>query len=157
MAYEFHAEVELEVPVERAWAVLTDFAAYPEWNPFTRSVRCSGEVGSKVVMDVRFARRRAVRQVETLRAFTPPSRIVWALDQAPRWLLWAERAQTLEPLGPDRSRYVTVDTIGGALGFVVNALYGADLRDGFAAMASALQTRVGVPEPHDRVAPGGAR
>lgn len=143
MPYEFRAEVEVEVPVGRAWAVLTDFAAYPEWNPFTRAVRCSGEVGSRVVMDVAFARRRSVTQTETLREFARPTRLVWALDQAPRWLLWAERVQTLEPLGPERTRYVTVDTIGGALGGVVNALYGADLRDGFTAMATAFRERVG--------------
>ena len=33
---EIHTEIEINAPAEKIWKVLTDFAAYPEWNPFVR-------------------------------------------------------------------------------------------------------------------------
>jgi uncharacterized protein YndB with AHSA1/START domain len=31
---QLKAEIEIQAPAERVWAVLTDFGAYHEWNPF---------------------------------------------------------------------------------------------------------------------------
>jgi hypothetical protein len=36
---ELHSQIEIAAPAERVWQVLTDFAAYPEWNPFIRRVK----------------------------------------------------------------------------------------------------------------------
>jgi Polyketide cyclase / dehydrase and lipid transport len=35
---EIHTEIEINAPGESVWRALTDFAAYPEWNPFIRRV-----------------------------------------------------------------------------------------------------------------------
>ncbi|MFQ5793715.1 MAG: SRPBCC family protein [Candidatus Bipolaricaulia bacterium] len=39
---EIQTEVEIDASAERVWQLLTDFAAFPEWNPFIR--RASGKV-----------------------------------------------------------------------------------------------------------------
>jgi uncharacterized protein YndB with AHSA1/START domain len=36
---ELHSEIEIDASAERVWAILTDFASYPRWNPFIRSIR----------------------------------------------------------------------------------------------------------------------
>ena len=41
---ELRSEIEIEAPTERVWGVLTDFAAYPEWNPFIRRVSGRAEL-----------------------------------------------------------------------------------------------------------------
>jgi len=38
---EVFSEIEIQATADRVWQVLTDFARYPEWNPFIR--RISGE------------------------------------------------------------------------------------------------------------------
>ena len=38
---EVFSEIDIQAPAERVWQVLTDFASYPEWNPFIR--RINGE------------------------------------------------------------------------------------------------------------------
>ncbi|MBI4544746.1 MAG: SRPBCC family protein [Gemmatimonadetes bacterium] len=42
---ELYAEIDIEASAERVWQVLTDFAAYPEWNPFMRSISGTLEQG----------------------------------------------------------------------------------------------------------------
>ena len=38
----------ISAPVERVWSVLMDFAAYPNWNPFIRSVSGGTTPGSRL-------------------------------------------------------------------------------------------------------------
>src|SRR5207245_5186515 len=47
---EVSAEIEIEAPAERVWEVLTDFAKFPEWNPFIRQM--SGEVRTGAQLQV---------------------------------------------------------------------------------------------------------
>lgn len=126
--------------VDETWAVLTDLPAYPAWNPFTRAVEARLAVGQRVRMrvDMGFV---TVTQTETVREVVPGERLVWALDDWPRWLLWAERQQTLRRV-PGGTRYHTVDRIGGVLAPLVELLFGRSLRRGFAAMATALAAEV---------------
>ena len=35
---ELRREIEIDAPPERIWAVVTDFGAYSEWNPFIRRI-----------------------------------------------------------------------------------------------------------------------
>ncbi len=35
---QLHTEIIVEAPAERVWELLTDFASYPQWNPFIRNI-----------------------------------------------------------------------------------------------------------------------
>jgi hypothetical protein len=48
---EFRSEIEIRASAERVWQVLTDFASFPQWNPFMR--RASGEVKAGARLEVR--------------------------------------------------------------------------------------------------------
>ncbi len=142
MATTWRAEVEIAAPPSAVWEVLTQFDAYPSWNPFTVEVSTSGQIGDAVRMRVRLGAGALTHQTETLRVMEPERCLAWALDQPPRWLLWAFRNQTLTALENGRTLYVTEDTIGGLLGPLVRLLYDRALRTGFDNMAQALRRRV---------------
>ena len=77
----FRAERVLDASPEEVWAVLTDFAAYPDWNPFTPEVAMGRfEVGAKVSMLVRLA-GRSQRQKAKLTEFVPGQRFAWEVRQ----------------------------------------------------------------------------
>ncbi len=38
MRHEIATAIEISASPERVWSVLLDFARYPEWNPFVRSI-----------------------------------------------------------------------------------------------------------------------
>ena len=45
MTRRIDTEILIQASSERVWAVLTDFAAYPEWNPFIVSLEGKAEWG----------------------------------------------------------------------------------------------------------------
>src|SRR3712207_6134529 len=48
---ELHSEIEIDAPAERVWRLITDFASYPRWNPFIRTI--SGEPTTGKRLEVR--------------------------------------------------------------------------------------------------------
>ena len=45
---EVFSEIEIQAPAERIWQVLTDFASYPEWNPFIRRISGQPKEGTRL-------------------------------------------------------------------------------------------------------------
>ena len=45
---ELQASIEVGTEPERVWAVLTDFPAYPDWNPFIRRIEGALEPGTRL-------------------------------------------------------------------------------------------------------------
>ena len=45
---ELRTEIEISAPPAAVWEVLTDFARYPEWNPFLVEVQGSPKVGGEL-------------------------------------------------------------------------------------------------------------
>jgi uncharacterized membrane protein len=45
---EVFSEVKIQAPAERIWQVLTDFASYPEWNPFIRRISGQPKEGTRL-------------------------------------------------------------------------------------------------------------
>jgi uncharacterized protein YndB with AHSA1/START domain len=48
---ELYSEIEIAACAERVWRILTDFASYPQWNPFIRHI--SGEPTAGERLEVR--------------------------------------------------------------------------------------------------------
>lgn len=137
----YRSECTIAAPPERVWAVLTDFAAYPEWNRFTPRIDLEGPLaaGSTVALHTRLRGRIQVQR-EQVRRVDEPRELVWGV-RFPLGAIRAERVQRIEPT-EDGCRYVSEDRIEGPLSFVVERMFGASLREGFAAMAEGLRERV---------------
>lgn len=43
-----HTEIEIDAPAETVWAVLTDFGAFPAWNPFIQEIDGPLETGARL-------------------------------------------------------------------------------------------------------------
>ena len=52
-AWEVEHRVEISASPETVWALLTDLESYPEWNPYSRRVEGTLEVGEVVRVEVR--------------------------------------------------------------------------------------------------------
>lgn len=139
--FRIRAEVEICAPAERLFAILTDLAAYPEWNPFTPRVESTLRPGDPVHLHVRLRGPRMAHRVEIVTANEPPHRLCWGMKMGARWLMAAERCQTLTPLDEGRTRYVNEDVFRGFLSPLVSWVFRAALQRGFDDVAMALKKR----------------
>ena len=137
---ELRREVEIDASPERVWAVVTDFAGYPEWNPFIRSI--SGELheGAKLEVRIEPPGARATTFKPTVRAVEASRELRW-LGRLLPGLFDGEHSLRIEPLDGDRSRFVQSERFSGLLvGLVKGTL--AKTEAGFEQMNAALKARV---------------
>jgi hypothetical protein len=145
MAKQLHAEVEIQAPADRVWEVLTDLAAYPEWNPFI--VQAAGETvpGSHLELHMRLSGRRPTTiRPEVLEA-DPARRLRWLGRLLVPGLFDGEHSFTLHPTAPGSTRLAQHEEFRGLLAPLVLALIAKPTLAAFQQMNEALKARVEQP------------
>jgi hypothetical protein len=142
---EIHTEIEINAPAEKVWRVLTDFAAYPEWNPFVRRVDGEVSVGARlhVFIQPSWGKGMSFR----------PTVLVADHNRELRWLghLWfpglfdGEHSFLIEPQGDGHVRFVQRERFGGLLLPLLWKMLDGDTRRGFEEMNLALKGRAESP------------
>lgn len=136
------AEIEIDASPEAIFDILIDLEKYPEWNPFTPQIDSTLMLGAPVHMRVRLGNAsRLSRQVEYVTANVRPIKLCWGADIPWRFLIRADRCQTLVPLDGERTRYVCSDEISGWLSPLVIRFFGPAMQRGFEDCALALKKR----------------
>lgn len=134
-------QVDIAVSPERVWSILTDFSAYPQWNPFIRSLSGVAKPGEKL---------RVTIQPEGHRAMTFRPRVLTATNQQElRWLgrlgfpglFDGEHYFQLTALGEGNTLFVQGEKFSGVLvGLFLHSMEPATTA-GFDAMNRALKER----------------
>jgi hypothetical protein len=138
---ELRSEIEVNASPERVWRILTDFASFPQWNPFMR--RASGEVmkGAKLEVNMQPTGARSM-------TFRPTVLNVESNHEL-RWLgrLWipglfdGEHILTIEQLGENHVRFVQREIFRGLLVPFLSRSLDKDTKRGFDEMNKALKVR----------------
>ncbi|MGB8652600.1 MAG: SRPBCC domain-containing protein [Mycobacteriales bacterium] len=134
--------VEIDAPQELVWQVLTDYARYPEWNPYTVKVETTLEVGARVVLHLPDPAKpgETFQTVEWMSVVDAPHHLQYhTATEMPG--IHAVRDQWVEDLGAGRSSYRTTDVFTGEIAAMVFELQGAWVKQGFDATAHALKAR----------------
>ncbi len=72
---QFSAETDIQGTADQVWAVLTNAAAYPDWDPNMESIEGSIGPNEKLVLHTTLS-KRAFKI--TVTEFVPGSRMVWS-------------------------------------------------------------------------------
>ncbi|HEX3983795.1 MAG TPA: SRPBCC domain-containing protein, partial [Acidisoma sp.] len=91
-------EILIQASPQRVWQVLSDFAAYPEWNSFIVSLQGSAEWGERLEVRIRAGDKEHVFKPVVLQA-TPPTRLRWLGRLGLPGLFDGEHDFELEPQG----------------------------------------------------------
>lgn len=146
---ELNNEVEINASAERVWHLLTDFARFPQWNPFIQ--RASGEptIGARLEVTIQPSGTpgRIVRP--TVLKAEPNRELRWLGRWRIPGLLDAEHIFTIEPLGADRVRFTQREIFTGLLAPFRARQGNTDTRRGFREMNQALKARAEQPRSAD--------
>jgi hypothetical protein len=138
---EIVCSIEIDAPPKAVWGALVDLGKYHEWNPFIREATGEMKVGGRVRVRVRSMLPVPLVLHATVVALEPERELLWRGHVLAPWLGAGEHAFTLEPLGPDRTRFTQREMFTGALPRLLRRLLARETRRGFDAMNRALETR----------------
>jgi hypothetical protein len=112
---ELYSEIEIAASAERVWRLLTDFASYPEWNPFIR--RISGELTTGERLEVRIEPPggRGMSFRPTVLNAEDNRELRWLGHLLVPGLFDGEHSLAIQPLGENRVRFVQREAFRGLL------------------------------------------
>ncbi len=136
------AETILGQSPDKVWRVLTDFSAYPAWNPFIRMARgrlveggtlflfLSMPGGMKTIL---FPKILEVKEGEGFR---------WIGSLLAPGLFHGEHEFTIIPEGENKSRLVQTERFGGVLTPLLGKFVSRGAKKGFDAMNASMRERL---------------
>jgi hypothetical protein len=139
---ELHTEIEINASAERVWRVLTDFAAYPKWNPFVRRVEGEVSVGARLHVYIQPSGGKGMSFRPTVLIADPNREFRWLGHLWLPGLFDGEHSFSIEPLVEGRVRFVQRERFGGLLVPLLSKMLDGDTRRGFEETNRALKLRV---------------
>ena len=146
---ELRSEIEIEAPAERVWQVLTDFAAYPEWNPFIRRVNGQPEVEEQLVVRMKPTGTRGMTFRPTVMKAEPNRQLRWLGHLLVPGLFDGEHIFEIEELGRERVLFIQREVFKGLLVPLLARSLDRDTQRGFEEMNRALRERAETADQMD--------
>ena len=145
--------IEIDAPTERIWALLTDFARMPSWNPFIRSISGNLAQGDRLSVFIAPPGKSGVRFEPTVLTVRPEREIRWLGHLFISGIFDGEHYFLLEPIGAGKTRLTQGEKFSGLLVGLLGGTLSAT-EAGFKAMNTALKReaeRDGSPDDQTRL------
>jgi hypothetical protein len=132
--------IDIDAPAFTTWAVVSDFAAYPEWNPFL--VAAAGELqpGATLAVTFKAGTRKPVKMTPKVVEAEPGRVLRWKGSLPIPRLFEGQHELRVEPVDGTHSRFVQRETFRGILVPFLGRLL-RDTSSSFEAMNQALKSR----------------
>jgi len=138
---ELRTEIEIGAPAERVWQILTDFASYPEWNPFVRRISGEAQEGTQLEVYLQPSGARGMTFRPTILKAEPSRELRWRGKLFIQGLFDGEHVFEIEQLAENRVRFVQRESFRGLLTSLLLRMLENDTRRGFEEMNAALKAR----------------
>jgi len=147
---QIRKEIEINASAERVWQILTDFAAFPKWNPFIREISGELNVGGKLDVRLQLSGERSTRFHPVVLAATPYRELRWLgrLWRIPK-LFDGEHSLTIVSLDTTSIQFTQHEVFTGMLIPLLGDTF-AGVELGFVEMNEALKERAEGSAQHSR-------
>lgn len=141
MHKQLRREIDIDATPDRVWSVLSDLAAYPQWNPFIVSAEGQATTGSRLTLRMQPVGARGVTLKPTVTQARPGRRLGWLGRVGVRGIFDAEHLFVIDPREGGGTRLSQSERFSGVLvPFLAKSLDRHTL-PAFAAMNTALKLR----------------
>jgi len=135
------SEIEIQATPERVWQLLTDFASFPDWNPFIRTASGAIEVGGRLEVLIQPSGTSAMTFRPRVLNVEPARELRWLGHLVVPGLFDGEHIFMIESIGDHRVRFVQQELFRGILVPAFSRRLDRDTQRGFDEMNRALKTR----------------
>lgn len=145
-----HIERSIDIAASSStvWAVLTDFAAYPEWNPYIRHIAGELQVGKQLQVTLQPTGHTATHVRPRVLAATPRQELRWVGHVLLPGLFDVQHTLRMTPLDANHVRFIQEESFEGLLvRFSARTL--KDTEQSFGEMNEALRLRAESISSHE--------
>jgi hypothetical protein len=140
MHREIRHTIEIDASPADVWAVLTDTAAFPTWNPFIRKLEGELRTGARLLVAIQPPGRRSSTFRPTVLAAEPARELRWLGRVLIPGIFDGEHSFRLEPTASGGTRFTQAERFSGILVRPFSATLGST-ELGFQQMNHALKAR----------------
>lgn len=134
--------ITIDAPASVVWQVLTDLAAYHEWNPFIRRASGTAALGERIVCEPQLPGSDRLRHfTPTVTRCEPEREFAWFGAVVHRWFAGGEHIFRIEPEGEGRVRLLHQEVFSGLMTPLAARFALEPTREGFVLMNEALKAR----------------
>lgn len=98
---EYHTAIVLNASIATVWETLTDFSAYPQWNPLVGWLRGDFRTNGQIHMFIKPLNRSFKARLKTVQQY---QEFTWIGAQLAPWFLSGEHYYRLETIGDGVTR-----------------------------------------------------
>ena len=139
---EIQTETEIDAAPSQVWAILTNFPAYPSWNPFIMAIVGRLVEGERITAQIAPPGWGKMTFKPVLLVVKPEHELRWRGALGAGFLLSGEHAFALDRLPGGRTRFAQTETFSGLVAPLLMSGAGVQAtKEGFVAMNEALKRR----------------
>ena len=140
---KLHAQIEMAVPVKEVWQVLTDFDAYPQWNPvFTALMSSHPQAGKSFKIQIKTPQSQSITTKAVWQAFEPKKSLAWSSVWWHPLIFKAVHRFELEHIDQNRSMLIHTEIFMGLLAKKIYRDTAGDWAQSFLKLNEMLHIRV---------------
>lgn len=140
MKKEIKTSIIINASPAKVWSILSDFPAYPKWNPFIKSVEGIVSQGSSIIVKV-----EEMIFKPTVLSFRKEKELRWLGRVLIPGLFDGEHSFALEELSNNQVKFHHSEKFSGLLVGLMAKKLETETKPGFCAMNEALKERAEMP------------
>ena len=138
---ELFTEIDINATSDKVWEVLTDFDAYPDWNPFVRSLDGEFKVGERIKAVLQPPNQKGMTFKPRVIKFVPRRELRWFGSMGFPGLFDGEHIFELRSPSPSKVHFVQREVFKGILAPFILKNISQNTKAGFELMNQALKER----------------
>ena len=142
---QLNTQIEIDAPAKRVWEVLTDFASYPQWNPFIRHISGRLAPGERLRARLEPPGGRAMTFKPKVLTAEPNRELRWLGHLLVPGLFDGEHVFTIQLLEDNRVRFIQREAFKGLLVPLSARNLDTNTQRGFEETNRALKERAEAP------------